>query len=197
MQVQPPSLTTSGLPPSPTLTNPDMILPFDLPQSPVGRDPASPITSGEDERRARPNMKDPQSRIRHAKQNLSPFRNGVLATHDGSLARSNSDRQHGRIKFENSRLTFRPNGDASRHSPGSPLVDQSSPSSNAPPGSSEGDDEIGPAHSTYKTPSILDEDENDPESHAAMTMRAEEILANAKKRLNVSDPTSNWTKEVG
>lgn len=33
---------------------------------------------------------------------------------------------------------------------------------------------------------ILDEDENDPNSHAAMSKRAEQILANAKKRLLVS-----------
>lgn len=33
--------------------------------------------------------------------------------------------------------------------------------------------------------SILDEDENDPSSHAAMSKRAEQILANAKKRLLV------------
>ena len=35
---------------------------------------------------------------------------------------------------------------------------------------------------------ILDEDENDPSSHAAMSKRAEKILANAKKRLLVSFP---------
>ena len=33
--------------------------------------------------------------------------------------------------------------------------------------------------------SILDEDENDPTSHAALSLRAEQILANAKKRLTV------------
>lgn len=33
--------------------------------------------------------------------------------------------------------------------------------------------------------SILDEDENDPASHAAMSKKAEQILANAKKRLLV------------
>ena len=33
---------------------------------------------------------------------------------------------------------------------------------------------------------VLEEDENDPTSHAALSLRAEEILANAKKRLTVS-----------
>lgn len=32
---------------------------------------------------------------------------------------------------------------------------------------------------------VLDEDENDPFSHAALSVRAEEILANAKRRLTV------------
>ena len=49
------------------------------------------------------------------------------------------------------------------------------------------------AHSRVSTPdeneprlrSILDEDENDPASHAAMSKKAEQILANAKKRLLV------------
>lgn len=49
------------------------------------------------------------------------------------------------------------------------------------------------SHSTVSTPdeneprfrSILDEDENDPASHAAMSKKAEQILANAKKRLLV------------
>ena len=48
------------------------------------------------------------------------------------------------------------------------------------------EDGASPIADLYQTPSILDEDENDPESHAAMTRRAEEILANAKKRLNVN-----------
>ena len=47
-------------------------------------------------------------------------------------------------------------------------------------------DHVETRDSTYSPPSILDEDEDDPYSHAAMTRRAEEILANAKKRLTVS-----------
>ena len=47
-------------------------------------------------------------------------------------------------------------------------------------------DQVETRDSRYSPPSILDEDEDDPHSHAAMTRRAEEILANAKKRLTVS-----------
>lgn len=43
-----------------------------------------------------------------------------------------------------------------------------------------------PDHNDQGLRTILDEDENDPNSHAAMSKRAEQILANAKKRLLVS-----------
>lgn len=54
-------------------------------------------------------------------------------------------------------------------------------------------DSLQGSHSRVSTPdeneprlrSILDEDENDPASHAAMSKKAEQILANAKKRLLV------------
>lgn len=54
-------------------------------------------------------------------------------------------------------------------------------------------DRLQRSHSSVSTPdgneprlrSILDEDENDPASHAAMSKKAEQILANAKKRLLV------------
>ena len=36
---------------------------------------------------------------------------------------------------------------------------------------------------------VLEEDEDDPTSHAALSLRAEEILANAKKRLTVCPPS--------
>lgn len=45
-----------------------------------------------------------------------------------------------------------------------------------------------PDHNEQGLRTILDEDENDPNSHAAMSKRAEQILANAKKRLLVSSP---------
>lgn len=43
---------------------------------------------------------------------------------------------------------------------------------------------------------ILDEDEDDPQSHAAMSKRAELILANAKKRLLVSSFAASYSKKV-
>lgn len=54
-------------------------------------------------------------------------------------------------------------------------------------------DDVQDSHAGVSTPDgnesglrfILDEDENDPTSHAAMSKRAENILANAKKRLLV------------
>lgn len=43
-----------------------------------------------------------------------------------------------------------------------------------------------PVNGSQEIRAILDEDEDDPHSHAAMSRRAELILANAKKRLLVS-----------
>lgn len=43
-----------------------------------------------------------------------------------------------------------------------------------------------PVNGSQEIRAILDEDEDDPHSHAAMSRRAEHILANAKKRLLVS-----------
>ena len=43
-----------------------------------------------------------------------------------------------------------------------------------------------PSNSAQGIRAILEEDEDDPQSHAAMSKRAEQILANAKKRLLVS-----------
>lgn len=43
-----------------------------------------------------------------------------------------------------------------------------------------------PLNGSQEIRAILDEDEDDPSSHAAMSRRAEHILANAKKRLLVS-----------
>ena len=189
MQVLSPPQVSVGLPPSPTLTNPDMILPFDAPSSgdtspPVPQKDQLPPSPMEDDRRARSSTAENHSKLKHAKQSLSPFRNGVLTPNDGAILRSNSQRSHGRIKVENSRLSFRPDGEVTMgpsHSPhGSGDATGMAPLPESP------DEEDGAPNNIYKTPSILDEDENDPESHAAMTRRAEEILANAKKRLNVS-----------
>jgi len=88
---------------------------------------------------------------------------------------------------EQSRFSYQPNGDVPFAS--SPTlhedyngIEQIGYADNA----REDDELVETRNSTYNTPAILEEDENDPCSHAAMTRRAEEILANAKKRLTVS-----------
>lgn len=125
-------------------------------------------------------------------KSLSPFRNGVLSGRGGpARVRSNSERGgDGRIRFENSRLSYRPLGDAPIAS--SPtLHDEYSRTAEKRYTESPEQDDNDLVHNTYKTPSILEEDENDPTSHAAMTQRAEEILANAKKRLMVCLPAKH------
>ena len=115
---------------------------------------------------------------------FSPFKNGILRRHDGSTKhRSGSEKDARRIipkedaplpsspTIQEDHETKEPNDHAEAAAPDSDLVET--------------------RNSTYSTPSILDEDEDDPHSHAAMTRRAEEILANAKKRLTVS-PSDDW-----
>ncbi len=115
----------------------------------------------------------------------SPFRNGLLRRHDGSTRlRSSSEN---RDKRDQSRFSYQPeNGDPLASSPilheQYNDIEQKSYAETA----MEDFDHVETRDSIYNTPSILDEDENDPYSHAAMTKRAEEILANAKKRLTVS-----------
>ncbi|KAK4691237.1 hypothetical protein P7C71_g5718, partial [Lecanoromycetidae sp. Uapishka_2] len=116
---------------------------------------------------------------------MSPFRNGVLRRHDGSMRlRSSSERAEKRVPNEQSQVSYPPIGGVPFAS--SPTlneyyngVEQKSYTDSA----REDDDLIESRNTTYNTPAILEEDENDPYSHAAMTRRAEEILANAKKRL--------------
>lgn len=189
MQVLPAAHPSTGMP-SPTLTNPDMILPDNvLPDEDttslnhnLSNTPGHMI---EEERHARAATVEHQLRSKQAKQSLSPFRNGVLAQNDGPpRLRSNSERGHGRIQFNNSRLSFRPNGEE-RATP-SPHLHEDTNGIGLERLSESPEEEDGPSYNTYTAPSILDEDEDDPESHAAMTRRAEEILANAKKRLTVS-----------
>ena len=105
--------------------------------------------------------------------------NGVPMRHDGpTTSQSNSEKVRPRGAFKSSW----------RQSPDAPIA--SSPTleeglqQTIYTESSQGDFESG--EGTYTTPGILEEDEDDPRSHAAMTRRAEEILANAKKRLTVS-----------
>ena len=115
----------------------------------------------------------------------SPFRNGVLRRHDGSTRlRSSSEKGDRR---EQSRFLYQSEEGAPLAS--SPTIqeqynglEQKSYAETA----SEDYDRVETRDSVYNTPAILEEDENDPRSHAAMTKRAEEILANAKKRLTVS-----------
>ena len=108
----------------------------------------------------------------------SPFRNGLLRRHDGSTRlRSSSEN---RDKRDQSRFSYQPeNGDPLASSP---LLQEHYDGTEQ----AEDFDHVETKDSIYNTPSILEEDENDPYSHAAMTKRAEEILANAKKRLTVS-----------
>ena len=188
MQVLPATQMSMGMPPSPTLTNPDMILPFDN-HSSADSSPSTPRRPQQppsppmgEERHARSGSSEHRNRLKNSGQSLSPFRNGLLSHGDGQArARSNSDR--GRIKFENSKLSYVPNGDGFKGAAPNLREQQSGSSLDR---LTESPEEVeDPIQDMYRTPSVLDEDENDPDSHAAMTRRAEEILANAKKRLNV------------
>ena len=189
---------SAGLP-SPTLTNPDMILPFDNPSSfhetsaSTPRRPHQlPSPPMNQEELAQSGSMENRNRLKHAGQSLSPFRNGVLSRNDGSTrARSNSDRGNGRIRYENSRLSYRPSGEGPITPFTASRLDYENGGMDRLAESLVQDDDL--VHHTYKTPSILEEDENDPESHAALTKRAEEILANAKKRLTVRLGRTNDT----
>ena len=191
MQVLPASHRLSMGPPSPTLTNPDMILPFEnnassqesspLPPRRPQQLPSPPMSRDE---HAQSGSMDNRTRLKHAGHSLSPFRNGVLSRNDGpTVVRSNSERGNGRIKYENSRLSYRPSGEGPINSPPALRDDENHIGMGRLAESPEQEENM--VHNTYKTPSILEEDEDDPDSHAAMTKRAEEILANAKKRLTV------------
>lgn len=125
----------------------------------------------------------------------SPFRNGVLRRHDGSTRlRSSSERGENRISYERNRLSYQPRGEVPFAS--SPTLEDEDPKGfdqRIYTESTQGDYENG--EGTYITPAILEEDEDDPHSHAAMTRRAEEILANAKKRLTVGSPVAWMSRE--
>ncbi|KAL9104258.1 MAG: hypothetical protein Q9163_000754 [Psora crenata] len=202
MQVLPASHRLSLGLPSPTLTNPEMILPFDNNASSQASSPSMsasppnlPSAPMKHEEHSRSRSMENKNRLKHAGQSLSPFRNGVLSRGDGlARGRSSSERGNGRIIYENSRLWYRPSGMG-------PIA--SSPTlrdeyNNAATGRSaeSPEQEDGLAHSTYKPPSILEEDEDDPESHAAMTKRAEEILANAKRRLTNMEGNLNRARST-
>ena len=110
---------------------------------------------------------------------FSPFKNGILRRHDDPMKQpsgsDNDDREN------------TPKEEAALAS--SPILQEDHENkSQIDPGeaAAQDGDHVETRDTTYSPPSILDEDENDPHSHAAMTRRAEEILANAKKRLTVS-----------
>ena len=174
----------SGLP-SPTLTNPDMILPDSSPSE------SSPSTPGQHQRLPSPpplegngygpSTSAPDGTTRMKGAMYSPFQNGVLRRHDGSTRlRSSSEKGSNRMVFENNRLSYRQAIEVPFAS--SPTLEEDS-RDRIYTESIKGDFENG--EGTYTTPAILEEDEDDPRSHAAMTRRAEEILANAKRRLTV------------
>ena len=115
---------------------------------------------------------------------FSPFKNGILRRYDGSAKQRSDSEKDGR------RTT--PKEEAAL--PSSPTLqeDHENKGQNHPVEAAAQDgDHVETRESTYSPPSVLDEDEDDPHSHAAMTRRAEEILANAKKRLTVS-PGEEW-----
>ena len=179
---QDPQLSMAPL--SPTLTNPDMILPDNPPSA-----DSSPSTPWKPQRLPPPpSPTDHQhttsdSLPDHTSQEMgamfSPFKNGLLRRHDGSAKqRSGSEKDGGKTASREENTL-----------PSSPTLqeDHKIQTQNGETDAAAQDyHQVDTRESTYSPPSILDEDEDDPYSHAAMTRRAEEILANAKKRLTVS-----------
>ena len=110
---------------------------------------------------------------------FSPFKNGILRRHDGSTKRrSGSERDDRRTTpKEEAALASSPTLQADYEYRGRNGDEEAA---------ARDSDHVETRDSVYSPPSILEEDEDDPYSHAAMTRRAEEILANAKKRLTVS-----------
>ncbi|CAF9909574.1 hypothetical protein IMSHALPRED_008409 [Imshaugia aleurites] len=173
-----------ALPLSPTLTNPDMILPDNPPSSAH----SSPSTPKKTQRLPSPSPTDYQhttsdlvsdERPREKDAMFSPFKNGILRRHDGSTKRrSTAERDDGRTT---------PKEETALASSPTLQADYDYKAQNGHEVTAAQDsDHVETRNSVYSPPSILEEDEDDPHSHAAMTRRAEEILANAKKRLTVS-----------
>lgn len=172
--------------PSPTLTNPDMILPQSSPSTirkPQRLPSPEPSDSGQN---TFDSSNDDEHGIKGA--TYSPFRNGLPRRHDGPARIQSSFERGERIdQFQQSGSSREAGGEVPFAS--SPTIrdeysleEPKSYSEHA----SQDDGLADTSDSVYKTASVLDEDEDDPYSHAAMTRRAEEILANAKKRLTVS-----------
>lgn len=215
----------AALPSSPTLTNPDMILPYGSP---------SPATTSVTSREYRHISTQPRNggSTSSGDDGEENMRRGVrrLFGNGGKHRRDDSDtallikedRNGGLIQAE-SKLTRQHghNGKISLLAPSPALHDTRShkssndakhdqvdncywegfdgpimetaahPDLSGQPESINGDQDPSDRASTPDRkleglPAIQDEDENDPNSHAAMSKRAEQILANAKKRLLVS-----------
>lgn len=171
-------------PPSPTLTNPDMILPD---KSPLSAD-SFPSTPRKPQRLPSPPSTDYHPTTSDSASDdtprengtmFRPFKSGVLRRHEGST-------KH-RLGAEREDRTTTTKEEATLASSPTLQEDYNYKEQNGyTEAASQDDDHAETRDSIYSPPSILDEDENDPSSHAAMTRRAEEILANAKKRLTVS-----------
>ncbi|KAL9138534.1 MAG: hypothetical protein Q9175_000269 [Cornicularia normoerica] len=166
--------------PSPTLTDPDMILPDNPPSSAD----SSPSTPRKPLRLPSPSPTKsqhtaPDDKPREQGTMFGPFRNGILRRHDGS-------RKHKSGSGRDERRTT-PEQEAALASSPTLQEDHNHDGQNGHAEAAAQDyDHVETRDSIYSPPPILDEDEDDPYSHAAMTRRAEEILANAKKRLTVS-----------
>ncbi|KAL6717943.1 hypothetical protein ACLMJK_004028 [Lecanora helva] len=188
---------TSNRLPSPTLTNPDMILPDSSP-SPASSSP----TPRQDRRLPSPppiesNVSAGPGLVFDEKRGLkhrinNPVQTGVLRHQDGRpRLRSSSERGSSRIAFENSRLSFRQ--DAEEPIASSPTIHEDNGQRIYTESTK---DDFEDAEGTYTTPAILEEDENDPNSHAAMTRRAEAILASAKRRLTNMEGNLNRARST-
>ena len=110
---------------------------------------------------------------------FSPFKNGILRRHDDPIKQPSGSDNDDKINTSKEEVAL----------PSSPTLQEDHENKrqiDPEEAAAQDGDHVKTRDSAYSPPSILDEDENDPNSHAAMTRRAEEILANAKKRLTVS-----------
>ncbi|KAI9797615.1 MAG: hypothetical protein M1833_005398 [Piccolia ochrophora] len=212
----PVSATLAAAPSSPTLTNPDMILPYgdysraDTPSPPLQAMPLSPSSRAS----AGLNSHPPYAYMAHASENtpklMGPF--GAYGRGDGLYDIPEGDT----IKRESTEgvptgRTWSPTLPSSPVLPSERLADKESPSyqpntSTLPGGfpvsafddsdeeaeeeddEPEGDNGLGPAGNEdqdhrLSSVTIIEEDD-DEQASAALSMQAEKILANAKKRLD-------------
>ena len=217
----------AALPSSPTLTNPDMILPYGSPSSAstsvttkdfrhISTQPRNggSISSGDD---GEENMRRGVRRLfgNGVKPRRDDSDTALLTKQDGNgsliQAESKLTRQQGHNRqivvlapsptLHDTR-SYKSSGDPKRDEVDNgywegfdgPVTDTAVESGlSGHPESVNGDREPSdrsstPDHDLRGLPVNQDDDDNDPTSHAAMSKRAEQILANAKKRLLVSAP---------